>query len=397
MPWQERQAMSLRIEFVERAKAGESIASLCREFNVSRTTGHKWQKRFELHGYEGLEEQSRRPTSAPLATGEELVMAILEARDRHGRWGPRKLYGLLRRRFGDQTPSERTIARVLKRADRVRERRSRRKPNVVDRAPQVQAGQPNEVWTVDFKGWWRAQDGQRCDPLTVRDAFSRFVLAVHICRQTTAAVREVFERLFTRHGVPKAIQCDNGEPFVSVRSPGGISQLSAWWMSLGIRLVRSRPGCPQDNGGHERMHADIAAERQKHPAATLDAQQRELDRWRQEFNHVRPHDALGGKTPADIYKPGERSKPTVRSFAYPPGVQPIRVQGRGSFTWCGNPYFLSASLRGQHIGVQTLDLLHIRIWFRDLDLGIREVLPAVDDNAYLLSAPSRRTKPTKAA
>jgi transposase InsO family protein len=389
--------MSLRIEFVERAKAGESIAALCREFKISRTTGHKWQKRFKAQGFEGLEEQSRRPKTAPLATGEELVMAILEARDRYARWGPRKLYGLLRRRFGDQTPSERTIARILRRADRVRERRSRRKPSVVDRAPQVQAQQVNEVWTVDFKGWWRSQDGQRCDPLTVRDAFSRFVLAVQLCRPTTVAVREVFERLFARHGVPKAIQCDNGEPFVSVRSRGGLSQLSAWWMSLGIRLVRSRPGCPQDNGGHERMHADIAADRQSHPALTRDAQQRELDRWRQEFNHVRPHDALAGKTPADVYKPTERRKPAARPFPYPPGVTAVRVNRGGSFVWCGCLYFLSASLQGQHVGIQPLDLLHVRVWYRDLDLSTLDILPAVSDNAYLSALTTRRkTKPRAA-
>ncbi len=389
--------MSLRIEFVERAKAGESIAALCREFKISRTTGHKWQKRFEAQGYEGLEEQSRRPKSVPLATGEELVMAILEARDRHARWGPRKLHGVLRRRFGDQTPSERTIARVLRRADRVRERRSRRKPSFVDRAPQVQAAQPNEVWTVDFKGWWRSQDGQRCDPLTVRDAFSRFVLTVQLCRPTTVAVREIFERLFARHGVPRAIQCDNGEPFVSVRSRGGLSQLSAWWMSLGIRLVRSRPGCPQDNGGHERMHADISAERQSHPAATREAQQRELDRWRQEFNHVRPHEALGGKTPADVYKPAERRKAIARPFQYPPGVIVCRVHPQGTFTWCATRYFLSASLRGLHVGVQSVDLLHVRAWFRDLDLGSIEIAPAVSDHAYLQGLPSRRKTKTRAA
>jgi len=389
--------MSLRIEFVERAKAGESIAALCREFKISRTTGHKWQKRFEAQGYEGLEEQSRRPKTVPLATGEELVMAVLEARDRHTRWGPRKILGLLRRRFGDQSPSERTIARVLRRADRVRERRSRRKPSFVDRAPQVQAQQPNEVWTVDFKGWWRSQDGQRCDPLTVRDAFSRFVLAVHICRPTTLAVREVFERLFTRHGVPKAIQCDNGEPFVSVRSRGGISQLSAWWMSLGIRLVRSRPGCPQDNGGHERMHADIAADRQTRPAATRDAQQRELDRWRQEFNQVRPHDALGGKTPADVYKVTERRRPVARPFPYPHGITAARVRRDGTLFWCGSAYFLSGSLRGLGVGVQPLDLLHVRVWYRDLDLGTLEILPAVPESAYLRNLPTTRRTKTKAA
>jgi putative transposase len=397
MPWKERRAMSLRIEFVERAKAGESIAALCREFKISRTTGHKWQKRFEAQGYEGLEEQSRRPKTAPLATGEELVMAILEARDRHARWGPRKLFGLLRRHFGDQTPSERTIARILRRAERVRERRSRRKPSFVDRAPHVQAQQPNEVWTVDFKGWWRSQDGKRCDPLTVRDAFSRFVLAVHLCRPTTAAVREVFERLFTRHGVPKAIQCDNGEPFVSVRSRGGLSQLSAWWMSLGIRLVRSRPGCPQDNGGHERMHADISAESQSHPAPTREAQQRELDRWRQEFNHVRPHDALGGKTPADVFKPAERRKALARPFQYTSGTAVVRVRANGDFSWCGSKYFLSTSLRGHHVGIQFVDVLHVRAWFHELDLGTVEIAPVVHESAYDPEPRSRRRRTSRAA
>lgn len=389
--------MSSRIEFVERAKKGEKIAALCREFGISRTTGHKWQKRFEEKGYEGLEEETRRPKSAPLATGEELVMAVLEARDAHARWGPRKLQSLLRRRFGEQTPSERTIARILRRADRVRERRARRRPNVVDRAPQVHAQRCNEVWTVDFKGWWRARDGQRCEPLTVRDAFSRYLLAVQQCRSTTPAVREVFERLFARYGIPDAIQCDNGTPFVSVRARGGISRLSAWWLSLGIRLVRSRPGCPQDNGGHERMHADLAADLQSSPAATHDAQQGELDRWRQEFNHVRPHDALGGKTPAEIYKPTEKRKPVERPFAYPRTMTVVRVHSAGSFAWCGVNYFLGVPLGGLKVGVEAVDLLHVRIWLRDIDLGLVEVLPAVSDVAYERALPKKRRNPKKAA
>ena len=250
---------------------------------------------------------------------------------------------------------------------------------------------------MDFKGWWRSRDGKRCDPLTVRDAFSRFVLAVHLCRPTLAAVREVFERLFARHGVPKAIQCDNGEPFVSVRSPGGISQLSAWWMALGVRLVRSRPGCPQDNGAHERMHADIAAERQAHPAETREAQQRELDRWRQEFNQVRPHEALGGKTPADVYKPTERRKPIVRPFEYPSGVVRVRMRASGEFAWCGIRYFLSTSLRGMDIGIQPVDVLHVRAWFRELDLGLVAVAPAVSDDAYAQSPQTRRRSTSRVA
>jgi transposase len=151
MPWKECRAMSLKIEFVERAAKGEKVAPLCREFGVSRQSGHKWIKRFKELGYEGLEEQSRRPKTTPLATAEELVVAVLEARDAHPRWGPRKLEPLLRRRFGDQTPSVRTIARILKRANKVRARRRQRPPNIVERAPKVEAKAPNEVWTVDSR------------------------------------------------------------------------------------------------------------------------------------------------------------------------------------------------------------------------------------------------------
>jgi putative transposase len=197
--------MSLKIEFVERAEKGEAVAELCREFGVSRTTGHKWIKRFRERGYEGLEEESRRPKATPLATAEELVMAVVEARDAHPRWGPRKLEVLLRRRFGEQTPSERTIARILRRANRVRRRCKRRPPNVVERAPQVLAAAPNDVWTVDFKGWWRVGDGERCEPLTIRDAHSRFILAVEVCPSSVGAVRAVFERLFKKYGIPRAI------------------------------------------------------------------------------------------------------------------------------------------------------------------------------------------------
>jgi putative transposase len=387
--------MSLRMEFVERAKAGEKIAALCREFGISRTTGHKWFKRFEKTGYEGLEEQSRKPKTTPLATGEELVLAVLEARQKRPRWGPRKLHGLLQRRFGEQTPSERTIARILKRAELVRVRRSRRRPSVVDRAPQVQAQRCNEVWTVDFKGWWRSRDGNRCEPLTVRDAFSRFLFCVQLTRTTTLAVREIFERLFARYGVPEAIQCDNGSPFVSVRTRGGISQLSAWWMSLGIALVRSRPGCPQDNGGHERMHSDIAADVQTRPAATADAQQQDLERWRQDFNAVRPHDALGGKTPSEVYKPTERRKVVVRRFEYPAHMTIVRVHNAGTFAWCGHGYNLGVPFAGMNVGIEHVDALHLRIWFRDIDLGLVDVVPAVNDRTY--ERVERITKSKKAS
>ncbi len=367
--------MSLRMQFVERVKKGEKVAPLCREFGISRTTAHKWVKRFESEGYEGLEDKSRRPKSTPFAMAEDIVLAVLELRERHSRWGSRTIALALGRKLGEAAPSERTVARILRRAGKVRERRERRPLNLVDRAPHVEATRPNEVWTIDFKGWWRARNGEKCQPLTVRDAFSRCVLAVVLCPAQASAVRAVMERLFRRHGVPKAIQCDNGEPFISVTSRGGLSVLSAWWVSLGIQLVRSRVGCPQDNGAHERMHADIAAELQSHPAASRVDQQRALDRWRQEFNHVRPHHALGGKTPAEVYKPVERQRMVVQAYRYPPHCRLHRVGRTGQVHFDSTTYFVSASLRGQTIGIEPVDALHVRLWFHHIDLGTMEIEP----------------------
>jgi transposase InsO family protein len=155
----------------------------------------------------------------------------------------------------------------------------------VERAPSVVAEAPNDVWTVDFKGWWRAANGERCDPLAVRDAKSRFILAIHPCSQDIKSA--VFLELFKKYGVPRVIPCDNGTPFIATLARAGLTALSAWWISLGIQWVRSRPGCPQDNGGHERMHRDLRAEVQGNPAVDVKTQQRILDKWRQTFNHVR--------------------------------------------------------------------------------------------------------------
>jgi putative transposase len=369
--------MTSKIAFMKQAtKARANIAALCREHGISRQTAYKWLKRYRQQGPDGLEENSRRPRSTPLATGEEVVAALLMARAGHPRWGPRKLIGLLRRQFGDATPSERTVARVLDRFGQVRHRRKRRGLSVVERAPQVSAKAANDVWTIDFKGWWRTANGSRCDPLTVRDAFSRFVLALTLLPRTTASeVRAVLERLFCRYGVPKAIQCDNGVPFISVRSLAGLSQLSAWWVSLGIKIVRSRPGCPQDNGGHERMHVDVAGDLQAMPEATTLRQQRACDRWRQEFNHVRPHDALRGRTPAELYKAAP-TRPVMRPPLYPAGWLVRRVTKGGAIGNSNDGQFLSTALAGYYVGLQPIAGLRYRAWFYDVDLGELELVPA---------------------
>lgn len=368
--------MSLKIEFVEKAsQTGAKVAALCREYGISRPTGYKWIRRFQEQGYSGLDEVSRRPKGSPLATGEEVVMAILAAREAHPSWGPKKLRVLLGRRLKDATPSEATIARVLRRCGRIRSERKQKKICVVQSAPKIPAEHPNDLWTVDFKGWWQSLDGKRCEPLTIRDGCSRYVLVSKLTRSSREQVQPVFEAAFRRYGLPRVIQCDNGVPFASVTARGGLTRLSAWWISLGIRFVRGRPACPQDNGGHERMHRDIAAEVEASPSATIEQQQRCLDRWRQEFNHVRPHEALGQKTPADVYSPANKRKMILVPPEYSPRCLVRKVGKEGHIHMGKETYFVSLALAGFQIGLEPLGGLKWQVWFYDLNLGCIEVVP----------------------
>jgi transposase InsO family protein len=369
--------MVLKLEFIERAKSkGANISALCREFGITRQTGHKWLKRFEQSGYDGLDDLSRRPKSTPLALGEEVVLAIVEAREAHPRWGARKLVVLMRRRFGEHAPSERTIARVLDRFGKLRKRRRPTRVSIVEHAPTIDAQAPNDAWTVDFKGWWLMTNGKRCEPLTVRDAYSRYVLSVRLLDNTrTASVRKEFEHLFRRYGLPKAIHCDNGSPFISTASRGGLTQLSAWWVSLGIQLKRSRPACPQDNGAHERMHADMSGDLQASPADSRATQQRACDRWRKQFNDVRPHEALQQRVPSELYV-ASPCHPRPRLSIRPAGWLVRLVTSSGRVRIHGELYAISTGLRGHCIDLQPLDGLRWRVWFHDLDLGELEIVPS---------------------
>ena len=399
--------MSQKIEFVERAmKPGARMSVLCREFGVSRETGYKWLNRFKREGPDGLDERSRRPHASPLATAEEVVAAVLEVREAYPRRGPKKLFVLLERKLGTSTPSVATIARILKRFGMVR-RKSRfpRPLSIVERRPELRAAACNEVWTVDFKGWWKARDGQRCEPLTVRDGFSRYVLAIKVLKSPSMVeVHRAFEVLFRRYGIPAAIQCDNGNPFINVQARGGLTSLSAWWVSLGIRVVRSRLGCPQDNGGHERMHRDMSADLQAFPAGSLLAEQRACDRWRLEFNRVRPHEALGGKTPAEMYKPSERRAPRVTKFLYPPGWIVRTVTDAGSACVAGVTVQAGRALIRQRVAFEPLGGMKHRLWFRDLNLGTVDLpMPnlvidaVVSEHLAARSRTSRNRRNTKTA
>lgn len=372
--------MSQKLEFIEKASTpGANISALCREYAISRQTGHKWLRRYRDQGYVGLSEQSRRPRSSPLATGEEIVVRVLELRDRHATWGPDKIARVLERTLGEIAPSRSTVSRILQRLGKTRRRRARVRIWTVDGRPRVEVKAPNDVWTMDFKGWWRAQNGEKCEPLTVRDAFSRKVLAVTLlARNGAQQVRRVLLELFERHGLPAAIQCDNGPPFVCVRARGGLTILSAWLISLGIRLVRSRPGCPQDNGGHERMHRDMG-ELQLRPARTRRAQQRVCDRWMIDFNEVRPHDALGGKTPAEVYRDSDRRSLSPLVPSYPPEWKTRRVSRNGNVSVNDDSVFVSSALVGHIVGLKQEDPLRWRAHFFGVDLGTIEIIPSLGD------------------
>lgn len=365
--------MGEKLKFVEAAiLPGANVSALCAEHGISRQTGHKWLRRYREQGYSGLSEHSRRPLSAS-TTSEDMISAVLELRDRRPSWGPVKLARILKSRFGEDAPARSTVARLLKRLGRVKQRRRNARVWTVDGRPHVEVHGPNDLWTIDFKGWWRAGRGDRCEPLTVRDAFSRFVLAVQVVPSTTGAVvRRILDGLFRKYGVPKAIQCDNGSPWVCSRSRGGLTKLSVWLVSLGVRLIRSRVGCPQDNGGHERMHRDMR-ELQLNPARTRHGQQRACDRWLVDFNEVRPHDALGGKTPAELYRPTPGTKPVVRLPTYPPGWITRRVQRGGRICVDGDTVLVGSTLTGHLIGLRYENGLRWRAHFFDVDLGLIEI------------------------
>lgn len=368
--------MSQKLEFVEKAtKPGANISALCKEYGISRQSGHKWLKRYRDQGYSGLVEKSRRPTSSPLATAEEIVVSVVELRDKHPSWGAQKLSRVLAKQLGPNTPSPSTIARLLRRLGKMKRKRAHVRVWTVDGRPRVEVQAPNDLWTFDYKGWWRAQNREICEPLTVRDAFSRRVLAVTLVpSRHTIHVRRVLEGLFRRHGVPLAMQCDNGSPFVCTRARGGLTHLSAWLVSLGIHLVRSRPASPQDNGGHERMHRDMR-DLVLRPAPTRKAQQRECDRWMVDFNEVRPHDALGGKTPSEVYRDSPRRLAGPIIPTYPGDWQTRRVNRMGMVRVGGDYVFLSTALIGHIVGLRQETELHWRARFFNVDLGTLEIVP----------------------
>ncbi len=370
--------MDQRIEFVLKAVSAPNFRELCREYGISAKTGYKWRERFVERGVAGMAEESRRPHGHAQALEEAVVCEIVRLKQAHPHWGPRKIHALYMRKHGtDSTPSESSFKRVLERAGLTVPRRVRRAAESGGLASGVKAEKPNEVWTVDFKGWWKDREGLRVEPLTVRDEFSRMLLEMRAMEDgRTESVQRCFERLFEAHGLPGAIRSDNGAPFASVQGLLGLSRLSAWWLALGINLERSRPGCPQDNGAHERMHRDIRRELQ---AGRIGREQEAFDLWRREYNNQRPHEALAMRVPAEVYQPSERRYEGTPEDVDYGAMEARRVNRGGCIKYRGAVYAISKALCGWSVGVSPREDDVVEVFFSKLLLG--HIQPATESFA----------------
>lgn len=364
MPWRKTEPMEQRIEFALKAMQTLNFRVLCQEYGISTKTGYKWKERFMREGLEGMGEESRRPKSHAAQLPEEEVCEIVRLKLAHMSWGPRKIRELyLRRHRG--VASESTFKRVLERAGLTQKRRRRCCAEAGRLSSGRRASAPNEIWTVDLKGWWRSY-GKRCEPLTVRDEHSRYVLELRVMQNArTETVRQRFERLFERAGLPQAMRSDNGSPFASINALFGLSRLSAWWVALGIDLERGRPGHPQDNGAHERLHRDISREIE----ALGQSDQGSFDLWRQTFNYERPHEALGMRCPGELYRSSERKYEGTPDELHYPQMCARRVGAKGAIKVDNQHFFLSTALAGWDVGLKPLTQDRLEVWFGRLLLG----------------------------
>jgi putative transposase len=314
MPWKNQCEAEQRWRFLrDWLSRKKTVAELSRHHAISRKTAYKWIARFEAEGRRGLANRRRRARRVRNRPAKRWLRRIRRWRIRHPRWGPRKLHWALRRRFGIRgVPSPAAIGRWLKAWQLSRKRpRARHRGPIVERPNLTVAQRPNDVWSVDFKGWFRTADGTKILPLTVRDMATRYILATQLLPgENIPETRVAFRRLFRACGLPRAIRVDNGSPFGSVGALG-LTQLSAWWLKLGIRVEFITPGRPDQNGAHEQMHRVYKDEVASPPAATLRAQKRRTERWRHIYNHLRPHEALSMHCPAQFYRPSRRRMPAV--------------------------------------------------------------------------------------
>lgn len=364
--------MEEKHRFISLATTGKfTLTELCSDFKISRKTGHKWLRRFQAEGRLGLQDRSRRPQHSPKQTVARIEQLILRERRLHRTWGPKKIRVMLRDKYRiKKLPSCSTIGRVLHHHGCTE--RPRRRPGLyeVQRTTPTKATHPNHVWTVDFKGWFTMGNGVRCDPLTICDLFCHYVIG---CRaqldQQFGSTLRAFKKLMRYYGLPKIIRVDNGSPFAS-NGLGRLSRLSVWWINQGIVVEFIRPASPQENGSHERMHKDLKAEATRPPSPNLAAQQRRFERWQYTFNHVRPHEALGMRRPAQIYRRSQRRlREDDSAVRYPKGYQVKRLSVNGHLWHEGHSYQVGEAFAHCRVGLKRNRAGQTEIYFANLHLG----------------------------
>jgi putative transposase len=362
--------MDQRVAFIAEWLRDEwTMTELAERYQISRKTAYKWVERYEVDPEHGLAERPRAPHAHGRAMADKLRATVLALRRAHPRWGPKKLRATLTAREpATGWPAASTIGDLLRREGLSQPRR-RARYIVPLTQPLAAAHAPNDVWCADFKGWFRTADGTRCDPLTVTDACSRFVLCCRIVAPTAQGVRPWFERTFREYGVPDTLRTDNGSPFAST-GPGRLSQLAVWWLKLGIHLDRIDPGHPEQNGRHERFHLTLQQEATLTPAPTLKAQQRRFDRVRREFNRDRPHEALGQRPPGYVYVASARPYPAqLEDPWYDATHQVRRVNPNGQIKWKGELVFVSEAMQREVVGLAETERGDWTVRFMHVELG----------------------------
>jgi putative transposase len=371
MPWRHTSPMDQKTQFIaDYLRRTLSITELCELYSVSRKTGYKWIERYLTSGPSGLEDRSRKPCSSPHQTPQHIVDAFIELRCRHPSWGAKKLLSILHNRHPSWAlPGRSTVCDILRRHGLVPKKRPQRHIGHPGK-PTTLIAAPNDVWSADFKGQFKTGDGLYCYPLTVADGYSRFLLGCQALSSTRVAeAKPVFTRLFKEFGLPKRIRTDNGVPFAT-NTLGRLSQLSAWWVRLGILPEFIEPGKPQQNGRHERMHRTLKAETTRPPARTRRAQQRKFDHFRDEFNGQRPHEALDMRTPAACYEPSPRKMPNKPPpLEYPDRFEVRYVSANGGIRWNHQWVNVSHVCVGEYVGLEEIDDGVWNVYFGPLKLG----------------------------
>jgi putative transposase len=369
MPWKECNKMDERVRFVARLLEGEKMAPLCRSFGISRKTGYKIFQRYKDMGLEGLTDRSRRPYRQANRLPFQVEQLIVSLKKEQPSWGAPKIREKVRRLYPDiHAPATSTVHAVLDRHGLVK-RRKKRRPKLQG-TKLSRARKPNDVWCADYKGEFMLADKRYCYPLTVTDFESRYLLACEALSSTKEKYAfSVFERVFKEFGMPKTIRTDNGIPFACANALYGLSRLSVWWLRLGIRIERIRPGYPQDNGRHERMHRTLKAETTKPAGDNFLQQQGRFDDFIEYFNHERPHQALDMQSPAQHYARSTRPYQGLPSVDYPFHDKTVTVTACGRICLKTKKVNLSSVFAGQKVGIKQVD---DRLWltsFMTYDLG----------------------------